>query len=225
MLGILQATPKQPKGLASVPVLNAQGTPIAYYCWLPYQPSVIVFKRTMPIVILAMLIAGTVITMLLARLRKSTRALELGRSEAQHLAYHDALTGLGNRISFERSLSAGIRSLAEEDFTQCALLLLDLDRFKQVNDTLGHEAGDELICEVADRLRPLVRDTDTVVRLGGDEFGIVARNITSPEDLAALSNRILVNIRRPFDLRAGQAFVGVSIGISVTDNPETDPVE
>ncbi len=223
--GHFTSDPRPKAGTITVAVSNAEGMPIAYYCWMPYQPSVIVFKRTLPIIILAMLIAGTIISMLLARLRRSTRALELGRSEAQHLAFHDALTGLGNRISFERRLTAAIQSVEAGSGGKCALLLLDLDRFKQVNDTLGHEAGDELICEVAERLLPLVRGTDTVVRLGGDEFGIVAQNITSTEDLAALSNRILVNIRRPFDLRAGQAFVGVSIGISIADGPDVDPVD
>lgn len=212
-------------GQITVPINNVTGKPIVYYAWSPYQPSVTVFNHTIPVIVLAVFLSTAIIAFLMARLRRSTHELERGRSEAQHLAYHDALTGLGNRVAFEVSIGEAVQSLKTNRKTNIALLLLDLDRFKQVNDTLGHEAGDELIREVATRLLPLVRDSDTVVRLGGDEFGIVARDVTSHEDLAALSQRILINIRKPFDLRAGQAFVGVSIGISVTNKLDADALE
>lgn len=213
------------KNETAVVVQNAAGRPVAYYVWEPYLPSAGALKKSGPAIFVALFMGGILITTLMMRLHRSTKELQAGRFEAQHMAFHDALTGLGNRITFEKSMTAAIKSLSDRRAEAVAFLMLDLDRFKQVNDTLGHEAGDELIREVAARLRPLVRGTDTIVRLGGDEFGIVACGVTSNSDLAALSDRILAAIRAPFDLRAGQAFVGVSIGIAVTKDAKADPVE
>lgn len=210
---------------AAVAVKNSAGTPIVYYAWEPYLPSASALKKAGPAIFIALALGTTLITVLMVRLHRTAKELRAGRFEAQHMAFHDALTGLGNRITFEKSLAAAIKLLGERHSEAVAFLMLDLDRFKQVNDTLGHEAGDELIREVAARLRPLVRTNDTIVRLGGDEFGIVASGVTSADDLAALSKRILAAIGAPFELGAGQAFVGVSIGISLTRDPKADPVE
>jgi diguanylate cyclase (GGDEF)-like protein len=94
----------------------------------------------------------------------------------EYLAYHDGLTGLPNRSMFSKLLGQSI-GLAHRHGRSAAVAFLDLDRFKQINDTLGHEAGDELLKEVALRLRGCVRDSDTVARLGGDEFGLILWNL------------------------------------------------
>jgi diguanylate cyclase (GGDEF)-like protein len=101
-----------------------------------------------------------------------------------------------------------------------ALLALDLDRFKQVNDTLGHEAGDLLLQKVAERLRPLLRDTDMLARLGGDEFAVIQSAIKTVSDAKTLSQRIIASVSEPFHLNGDTARIGVSVGIAVAASPE-----
>src|ERR1044072_7571118 len=137
--------------------------------------------------------------------------LEAREANAQHQALHDQLTGLANRALLEDRLSPALPRYRRPG-EQGALLMLALDRFKQVNDTLGHNAGDKLVAEVGDRLRSLLRETDTVARIGGDEFAIVQ---ASPKGAAAarrLCERIISVIRKPFVIGDREARVGVSIG-------------
>jgi diguanylate cyclase (GGDEF)-like protein len=130
-----------------------------------------------------------------------------------HMAEHDMLTGLPNRARLCQELD---RALARaEDGQQLALLYLDLDHFKRVNDAFGHGVGDELLRVASDRLRGCVRETDMIARLGGDEFAVLQSPIRDPAEAADLAMRIDSALRAPFDLKGYQALVGVSIGISV----------
>ncbi|MEO6080260.1 MAG: EAL domain-containing protein [Steroidobacteraceae bacterium] len=132
----------------------------------------------------------------------------------EYLAYHDGLTGLPNRSLFSKLLSQSI-SEAHRYHKQLAVAFLDLDRFKQINDTLGHGAGDQLLQEVATRLKACVRESDTVARLGGDEFVVLLPELGDGKYAAAVAQKILVSIAKPFTL-IGQDFrVSASIGISV----------
>jgi diguanylate cyclase (GGDEF)-like protein len=140
---------------------------------------------------------------------------ERQRAEAQivFMARHDALTGLPNRVLFhERVEQALAQAGRAEDF---AVLLLDLDRFKAVNDTLGHPVGDELLRAVAERLQACVREVDTVARLGGDEFAIVQSGVTKAEDAAVLARRIVEVVSQPYDLDGHRIMIGASVGISI----------
>src|SRR5450631_2639465 len=128
----------------------------------------------------------------------------------------DALTGLPNRKVFCEQLEQELKRVQRGE--RLALLYLDLDYLKQVNDTLGHAAGDKLLKGVADRLRGCVRDLDVVARLGGDEFAIIQKLLDQPADAAALAMRIRDAIREPFDLDGHQVTVDVSIGISIAPN-------
>ncbi len=126
-----------------------------------------------------------------------------------YLAHHDPLTGLPNRSLLQTHISnVGAGN------TSGALLYLDLDRFKQVNDTLGHAAGDALLCSVAERLRGLLRDTDLVVRLGGDEFCIV-QNASSPQAAASLAHRVIEVLSADYFLEGQAVNIGVSVGITL----------
>lgn len=136
-----------------------------------------------------------------------------GKSELEQLALQDPLTGLANRARFDRELADAIR-LAGERGEVLAVFMMDLDHFKEVNDSLGHAAGDELLVEVADRLRAAVRGRDIVSRFGGDEFSIILRTIKHSGEVEAIAGRILDQIRRPFLLRDRDAEVGISIGIA-----------
>ena len=141
------------------------------------------------------------------------------QDQIHFLAFHDMLTGLPNRFLFEERLNAAI---ARAEQGSAALLYLDLDRFKNVNDTLGHAAGDELIRQVGQRLSALVRSTDTVARLGGDEFAIVMADCRRPDDPEALSRRILREMTRPFELFEDPVFINASVGIAKSNEENID---
>ncbi len=134
--------------------------------------------------------------------------------KVEHLAYHDALTGLPNRSFFSQLLNYGIAE-AKRYERRLALLFLDLDRFKIINDTLGHDAGDELLKEVARRLTEALRETDTVARLGGDEFVVLLPEMNDEKQLSAVAKKILNTVGKPFHLGGQDLRVTVSIGISV----------
>lgn len=131
-----------------------------------------------------------------------------------HLAHHDILTGLPNRLLLQDRLDHAIRR-ALRDRRRLAVLFLDLDRFKNINDTLGHNAGDELLRIASDRLNAQVRDGDTVARLGGDEFTILLEDYHSPEDARTVAHKLLGVFREPFLINDQALFVTASIGISV----------
>jgi diguanylate cyclase (GGDEF)-like protein len=131
----------------------------------------------------------------------------------EYLAYHDGLTGLPNRGMFSRSLSQSINE-AHRYQRRLAVAFLDLDRFKQINDTLGHEAGDQLLQEVATRLKGCVRDSDTVARLGGDEFVVLLPELADEKYASIVAQKILTAAARPFTLMGQEFRVTASIGIS-----------
>lgn len=133
-----------------------------------------------------------------------------------HVAHHDSLTGLPNRLLFNDRLGQAI-SVAKRDTSQFALLYLDLDKFKPVNDSFGHDAGDHLLARVAERIREQVRESDTVARVGGDEFTVILRDISSRQDAAAVAQKIIESLAQSFNLgNSAQAVeIGVSIGIAL----------
>ncbi len=133
--------------------------------------------------------------------------------QVEHLAYHDSLTGLPNRSLFSRLLAQMIAQ-AQRNGTQLAVAFLDLDRFKHINDTLGHEAGDQLLQEVARRLESCVRASDTVARLGGDEFVVLLPELAGTQDAAAVARKILAALASPYTLIGQEFRVTASIGIS-----------
>jgi diguanylate cyclase (GGDEF)-like protein len=145
--------------------------------------------------------------------------------EIIHLARHDPLTGLANRAEFNARLEEATKRL-KRNGGAIAVMMLDLDKFKAVNDTLGHPAGDQLLVEVARRLKSSVRETDVLARLGGDEFAIVQEGAANQHEAAlALSLRIINAICQPFDLSGQQASVGTSIGIALAPQHGSDPEE
>jgi diguanylate cyclase (GGDEF)-like protein len=147
------------------------------------------------------------------------------RTEAKmsHMAMHDALTNLPNRIFFRETIESRLAHLARDQ--KFAVLCLDLDNFKNVNDTLGHGFGDNLLCQVADRLRNCLREDDRVARLGGDEFAILQASISEPSETTSLMTRIIEVIGAPFDLDGHHVVVGVSIGVALAPADGADPNE
>ncbi len=141
-----------------------------------------------------------------------------------HMARHDALTDLPNRVLLRERLEHELKRVKRGECL--AVLCLDLDQFKGINDTLGHPIGDELLKLVADRLRGCTREPDTVARLGGDEFAIIMTQMQEPTDAASLSKRIRESIIKPYQIEGHQIVTDISIGISVApfDAEEADPL-
>jgi diguanylate cyclase (GGDEF)-like protein/PAS domain S-box-containing protein len=134
--------------------------------------------------------------------------------QVKHLAFHDALTGLPNRLLFSDRLTMALAQ-AHRSRQKLAAIYLDLDRFKVINDSLGHKVGDELLRRVADRLRLCIREEDTIARLGGDEFILLVPRLSSEEDVETVGRKILTAIRLPFTIDDREVFLTTSIGISV----------
>ena len=150
---------------------------------------------------------------------------ERRRVEAKiaHMAQHDALTNLPNRVLFRGSLEQALKGLSRG--ARIAVLCLDLDRFKSVNDTLGHSIGDALLRAVTERLVGCVRDTDLVARLGGDEFAIIQASGDGGVDAGSLAQRLIDAVSAPYELDGHQVVIGVSIGIAVAPDDGTEPGE
>ncbi|ABK98531.1 two-component system response regulator [Pelobacter propionicus] len=158
---------------------------------------------------------------------------KLAEEKIRYLAYYDSLTGLPNRVLFKEHLRRALAT-SEQHKRQLAIMLLDLDRFKGINDSLGHDAGDLLLQQVADRLRLRVRPYDTVsrdseeqrdsliARLGGDEFTILLEGITTPEAAARVARRVIEALEAPFALNGNEVFISCSIGISIYPHDGTD---
>jgi len=138
-------------------------------------------------------------------------------------AFHDALTGLPNRILFRDRLEQTVVQAKRHKTRTPAVMFLDLDRFKQINDTLGHDAGDALLKEVANRLRKCVRESDTVARLGGDEFTVLLPEVSSEEAARAVAEKILDLMRTPVTLAGQEVVVTTSIGVALFPQDGRDP--
>lgn len=145
---------------------------------------------------------------------KRDHELRTQHARMSFMAHHDALTGLANRLLFHERLKEALEQRQQRG-DEAALLCLDLDHFKQVNDTLGHPAGDALLTAVAKRLLACVRESDVVARLGGDEFAILQRDAGQPERAGALAQRVIETLSAPYDLGDDRIVVGASVGIVI----------
>jgi diguanylate cyclase (GGDEF)-like protein len=219
--------PAREEGEYALPLVSDNGVLIGYFFWRPELPGTGILYALAPVTAVSAALMILIMALLARWLRSSmlkqeATMVELKASEAQaqHLAFHDVLTGLPNRALFNECLDQGLmRARRGEPIT---VLALDLDRFKNVNDTLGHLAGDALIREFSSRLTELVGENDTVARLGGDEFAILALSAANVDDAQVLCERILEAIRRPFLLFGNLAYVGVSIGVTIAPEAGLD---
>lgn len=132
----------------------------------------------------------------------------------RHLAYHDSLTGFLNRTSFVEHTEEAVRRAKRVGWTM-AVMFLDLDRFKLINDSLGHDAGDQLLCLTANRIRDALRESDILFRMGGDEFTVILEDVKIPEQTVNVSQRILEAIGKPIELQGERFTISASIGIAV----------
>jgi diguanylate cyclase (GGDEF)-like protein len=177
--------------------------------------------RLLPLVAYGFCIAMAALGFLAASLRSLARDLARSQTRAQELAGRDPLSSLPNRLLFTERLDIEISRLGRAG-DSIAVLLLDLDRFKDVNDTYGHPAGDDLIKQVAERLTDLLRGADTLARFGGDEFAVIQTGIRTSQDAEALARRILDALSHPFQIAGAEVTIGASIGIALApENGQT----
>ena len=217
------AASPEPDQLA-VPIADARGDVLGYVTWSGDRPGLRVLREMAPGTASAILAGLGLLVWLLARLRRSSSELEASEAQAHYLAFHDTLTGLPNRALFEDRLDRALLS-AQRQNGMVALHAVDIDRFKNVNDTLGHAAGDELIRQVASRLESAVGREDTVARLGGDELAVIQTDVRSDKEAEELAARLLEVISQPFHLLGERAHTSASIGIVLSQHPAADREE
>lgn len=155
------------------------------------------------------------------RVAARTAQLREKQERLNHLAHHDSLTGLPNRLLFEDRLKQTIVK-ARRAQESAALLFFDLDRFKEINDSLGHSVGDLVLCEVGQRLRNLVREADTVARLGGDEFVVILEQVAGAEASAEVARKVIQAMALPLSVAGREVTITGSIGISLYPDDGTD---
>src|SRR5439155_15224250 len=152
--------------------------------------------------------------------KQAEAALRESEERFRQLAHHDALTSLPNRALFYDRMQHTL-ALAKRNHWTVGVMLVDLDRFKTVNDTLGHAVGDKLLRQAAERLAKSVRASDTVARLGGDEFAVVL-NLAAAEDVAVVAHKILVAFQAPFQVEGHSLLATLSIGVALYPNDSID---
>ncbi len=183
--------------------------------WTPKRPGLLLLESVFPLILIGLAISTAVVSLLARRLFSTASTLEMREAAAQTLANHDALTGLPNRRMFQSELQ-GFADRVQHGQARLAIACIDIDRFKDINDTLGHPAGDQLICEVATRLKKAVPATDFVARLGGDEFAIL-RDCSDGKDVDGLLDLILSCFRDPFPIHGQLVEASGSTGLALSD--------
>ncbi|MEO8683335.1 MAG: bifunctional diguanylate cyclase/phosphodiesterase [Devosia sp.] len=206
---------------SAIPLLTKAGRVIGFFTWVPEKPASQLIKETAPAIGIALAVAGAAVYLLLRRLRRTSSQLEYSKAEASFLAFHDPLTKIPNRALFEDRLEQALANMRRTG-KGVALHYIDLDRFKHVNDTLGHPAGDALIRAAAGRLAGLVDQVDTVARLGGDEFALIQFQIDDTPTALTLAQRIVDAFEVPFILEGHTARIGASVGVVVATDGEAD---
>ncbi len=180
--------------------------------WDPRNYGSQIMQDVLPVVLFGAAVLFLFTVLVFTHMRRMIGEMLEAEQYAKHLAGHDTLTGLSNRMSFMEQLAKELGRLPREA-TGIAIMFIDLDKFKEVNDTLGHAAGDMLLVEIARRLGGVLRSSDTLARLGGDEFAIVQTQVRNISDAESLARRLLDVAGEPFDLNGAEAYIGLSIGI------------
>lgn len=203
----------------SMPLIGDNGAVAAHISWNVRQPGKLLLDTVLPFTLVLLLLAALYIRTIFATLGTAQQRLREQEANARFLAMHDGLSQLPNRRHFTQTLS---QRLVDAFGRRVCVAYVDVDRFKDVNDAIGHAAGDKLVMQIGPRLLAALRPEDMLARLGGDEFAIL-RVLERDEEPEALGQAILSAFQRPFDIGRGQIEVTASVGIALADARETDP--
>ncbi|QQM32130.1 EAL domain-containing protein [Martelella lutilitoris] len=204
---------------SSLPFYAADGSVLGYMVWHPHHPGETMLSKLIPVLSAFIVLALCAIAFSLFLYHNRSKELQASEEQIRYMALHDPLTELPNRNYFNEYVDVELTKGGAS-----ALLFLDLDRFKQVNDTLGHPSGDALIREFGQRLKAIVRQGDVVARVGGDEFTVMLRGKVSVGEVDGICQRIVDSVRRPFVLGGQEVFVGVSVGVALAPRDGNDRV-
>ena len=205
-----------PRGDLTYDLDGPQGKLIARFAWTPKQPGAEIVDSVIPFIAVALAGFALLAAFVLRYMRRTAVTIAAGEKRLRHLAMHDPLCGLPNRIFFSERLEAVIEEVAAGS-SPAAVFYIDLDHFKDVNDTLGHPVGDELIRNVTLRLSHALRGDDLVARLGGDEFAVISSIGDDSAKMMAVAHRIIAAICAPYMINGQNIVIGASIGIAVID--------
>jgi len=205
-----------PHGEFTYELTDPYGNVVARYAWTPMQPGAEIVHSVIPFITVAVAGFALLAAFVLRYMRRTSAVIAAGESRLRYLAMHDPLCGLPNRIFFGERLEAVIDEVAA-GATPAAVFYIDLDHFKDVNDTLGHPIGDELIRNVTLRLSRTLRGDDLVARLGGDEFAVISSVGEDTAKVMAVAQRIINAICAPYSINSQNIVIGASVGIAVID--------
>lgn len=215
---VFQTVAQVPDGAITVPVSECGQPACMVAAWIPDSPGSFVRAETLPSVVAAAVIGTMVMAFIAFRFGSVFSALQASEAENRHLAKHDRLTGLLNRSGFDAALMAALTKAKEKPF---ALLCMDLDRFKAVNDTHGHSAGDAVLKTLASRFVSRVGARGAVARLGGDEFVVIVEEGANKAEIVGLASALILDAQVPVPFGGQLLCVGASAGVAFAPNHGT----
>jgi diguanylate cyclase len=207
-----------------IQLADTRGNAIATFVWQPTRPGGQIAGSILPFIAVALGGFALLIGLMLRHMRRTAEEISAGESQLRHLALHDPVCGLPNRIYFGERLENAINDVRQGG-DSAAVFYIDLDHFKDVNDTLGHHIGDELILNVTQRLSRIMRGDDLVARLGGDEFAIITTCPSDSYSLQAIAGRIISAVCAPYQISGHNIIIGASIGIAAIDRRARDAAD
>jgi diguanylate cyclase len=203
---------------------GTDGQPIVRFAWRQEDSGRAIMMSVAPFIALALAGFALLVVLIMRYIHRMAEAIAAGKSQLRHLAMHDPVCGLPNRIYFAERLET-VLGQVRAGGTSAAVFYVDLDHFKDVNDTLGHHVGDELILNVTQRLSRIMRGNDLVARLGGDEFAIITTCASDSYSLQAIAGRIISALCAPYSINGSNIMIGASIGIAVIDRRARDAAD
>jgi diguanylate cyclase len=218
------ANPAQAANDRTLDLADAQGAAVARFSWTPKRPGGAIVASVAPFIVLALAGFALFVVLGIRYMRRTAEEIATGERQLRHLALHDPVCGLPNRIFFGERLEQTINNVRGGG-ASAAVFYIDLDHFKDVNDTLGHHIGDELILNVTQRLSRIIRGDDLVARLGGDEFAIITTCASDSYSLQAIAGRIIAAVCAPYLISGHNIIIGASIGIAAIDRRVGDAAD
>ncbi|WP_083607654.1 bifunctional diguanylate cyclase/phosphodiesterase [Thalassospira sp. TSL5-1] len=197
---------------SSYALISSSGKNIGYFIWQPYQPGSTVLAYISPMLVVLCVGLVTIVFTFMTLMNRRESTQNATEAKMRHIVLHDSLTGLPNRTQFNQRVDNELAQLDPTREHRLALLFLDLNGFKQINDSYGHALGDKLIYEFGRRLTSLARPRDAVARIGSDEFTLMLTGIRTHEDVERVCRRLIELARMPYNIEGQQLFIGLSVG-------------